>query len=591
MNGPNNPRQYDNADKDQIKDSIAVLPFLNSSSEKELDYICDGIAEEVIDRLTRAEELLVTARSSSFFFKKRDISFLEISKKLNVSYVLDGSIRRRGDEYKISYQLVDAVSGYNVLSNTLLLSFDKLYDSEVQISNDILAHFNIIESSKKNTDTVDYYIEPKAYSYYLKGKQLAYLWTEEASTEAIASYQKALEIIPNYALAYAGISICYTHSAVNGFGENDVSFEKALLYADKAINSDKEKHEGYLAKALVSFWADDWNLGQFEDNLHKALLISPSNAEIRMFNGMLFLFKGDFRRAMIEIKLAKDIDPLSIPVIIRLGLIQYLNKDYENAYNTFLPTLKIPSLSTYSCLRLAWCCINLGQYEKALAHLDEAIQPHTFLNMNLSAYLVVHHLLKNEKEFSYYKEKIESMSKEDPTYNYNNAVLYKVLKKPERSLYYLDKTLEIKVMRFAFIQYDEFWDEYANMPAFLDIVNKNYYRPDKKLITLESDTRETLKLAVQDFLYAEAQDNYTSICSYKEGKIGKKIIRASLSNVEQQLPQAEIIRCHRSYLINVNAGFHCFKSNNKCQLKHPELDIYIPVSRSKEKEVRLILCE
>ena len=178
------PAQNELTLKIKNENSIAVLPFHNTSSEKELDYICDGLAEEVIDSLTKSKNLFVTARSSSFLFRNKEVSILDISRKLNVSFVLDGSIRKRNDNYRISYQLVDCSTGYNIISDTLEASFDNLYDTEREISRSIIQYLdadNLTKIIKKD----DFYIDPTAYSYYLQGKHLNTNWEFENVKQAI----------------------------------------------------------------------------------------------------------------------------------------------------------------------------------------------------------------------------------------------------------------------------------------------------------------------------------------------------------------------------------------------------------------------
>jgi DNA-binding LytR/AlgR family response regulator len=194
--------------------------------------------------------------------------------------------------------------------------------------------------------------------------------------------------------------------------------------------------------------------------------------------------------------------------------------------------------------------------------------------------------MKNEEEFFLYKSKIESLDPSDVSYNYNMAVLNKVLNQPEKSIYYLEKTFEDKMMRLAFVHYDVFWEEYREIPQFKSLIARSYGFIDKKVVQLSTDTKETLKLHIPDFIYAEAQDNYTLLCIRKENGTQNTILRATLSNIENQLAETEVIRCHRSYLVNKNAGFQFCRENNKACLKHKDLNIRIPISRSKEKEVK-----
>ena len=582
-------RQFDNTDNSQSKNTIAVLPFRNASSEKELDYICEGIAEEVIDRLTRAEGLLVTARSSSFMFKNKEVSIAEISSKLNVNYILAGSIRKRNDHYRISYELVDCSSGYNAISDTITASFEELYNTEGKISSSII-HY--LKNDEPETEIVedDFYIDPTAYKYYLKGRYLTFQWKKSEALEAINQYEKALEIVPDYALAYSGLSVVYIHCAVSGFLEYQPAMNNAIKYAEKSIKSDETRHEGYIAKALASFWKGYWYVPDFEENVTKALSISPGNAEIRMFKGMLYLLqKGDLENATIELKLAHELDPYSNLIIIRLGLVQYLSRAYRDAYDTFTNMLEDVNYRAYTSLRLAWCCIMMKDYELALHHLKNEHKDYEYYNMIYGAYLHIYSEMKNQEAFFRYKNIIEELPETDSTYFYNHALLNKVMGKKEASINFLARAMENPMMLFMFVHLDEFWEEFYEHPDFIALINAKYKKGLKKQILIHSETKESIEIDPDEFLYAEAQDNYTSICTCKEGTISKKIIRASLSNIEQQLPQSDILRCHRSYVINTNAGFRLLRSNNRTQLKHAAIDILIPVSRSNEKEVKQIL--
>ena len=579
------PSKFELAEKQINKNSVAVLPFHNTSSERTLDYICQGLAEEIIDTLTKADDLFVTARTSSFIFKKRDHSINDISKKLNVNYVFDGSIRKRNHEYRISYQLVDTSSGFNAISNSMTSDFDGLYDCEKRISRDILKFF---KETVEEEIVDNYYLNPQAYDLYLKGKYLVVQWNIDAAQKAISLFKKALELVPEYALAYAGLSFCYTHMALNGYADYKSSLDKALHFAEQSIRADQNIPDGYISKAIALFWKEDWYVPDFEENITKALTISPCDVEVRMFNGMLFLFKGELKRSLSELLLAKQLDPYSTAVNMRLGLVQYLNKEYEDAHNTYLSILNEGSYRTYSIIQLAWCCIQLRQYDKALDYLSQARNDISYYGRVYACYITIYFYLKDEKNFFKYKDIIENLPEDDVTYHYNLAVLYKLLDKPDLSISYLEKTLHNKITKFLFLQFDAFWQEYHQLPTFINLINLHYNPMEKKMLKIDSDTKEYLEIKATDFLYAEAQDNYSTIIYIKNNKITERLLRVTLSHVEQQIKVPEIIRCHRSYLVNLLADFQFFKSDNKAWLKIPELDIEIPVSRSKEKLIKQV---
>ncbi len=582
------PSQDELIPKQKKKNSIAVLPFHNTSSEKELDYICDGIAEEVINSLSKAKDLFVTARSSSFIFKNKELSILDISRKLNVNYILDGSIRKRMNEYRISYQLVDSSNGYNIIADTIKSDSDTLYDSENQISKSILQYFKKEEPKPKQNDANDYYIDPVAYSHYLQGKYFSKKWDSD-TTSAINQFKKALEIVPDYALAYAGISMCYAYIALNRVGDFKENITNAIINAEKSIEADSTIPDGYIAKALASFWLGNWFIPDFEKNITIALAISPCNAEIRMYNGMVFLIKGELKRALSELKLAKELDPYSFSVNVRLGLIQYLNREYEAAHNTYLILLNEDVNRTYNVLRLACCCIMLRQYRQAMEYLNIGDDAYEYQNMKYGLYLEIYKGLKDEDNFFKTKSLIEQLPENDTSTFYNKAVLCKILGKKEQSIRYLEKMLQNPLFYLMFLQYDEFWEDYHKHPLFLELIASKYKGTGNQLIKIESDTKEFVELIISDFLYAEAQDNYTLIVFKENKKKVEKILRTTLANVERQLRYQNIIRCHRSYIINSASGYTFHKSDNKAFLKNFDMDISIPVSRSKEKDLKELL--
>ena len=581
------------------KKSIAVLPFLNSSSNEELKYICEGLAEEVIDKLTRTKGLFIIARSSSFIFKNREIPISDIGVKLNVNYILDGSIRQRKDQYRISFQLVDCASGYNVISDSIDAPMNQLYDCESSISEDILRYFEMdkisdekeIEKKHKPKKEENYYIDPEAYAYYLKGKYYSYQWQIEPVQKAIQYYEKALEIVEDYALAYAGLSMAYTHIAISRFADYKESMTKANAYADKAIAADSKLADAYMSKAITTFWLGNWYVSEFDMNITKALALSPCNAEIRMFNGMLFLMKGELRRSLSELMLAKQLDPYSQGTNIRLGLVQYLNKQYEEAFNTFVYLLNTHQNKTYNVLRIAWCCIQLKQYHKAIEYLEKSDKDYEYYNMINGTYLVIYHGLKDESKFFKYKEMIETEPDESSCALYNKAVLYKLLGKKSLSIAYLGYLLKNPMFLLTFMQYDEFYSDLHEEAEFKALMEEKYKGSGNQMIKIQSDTKEFIEFKFKDFIYAEAQDNYTSIVFRKDDQIIEKTIRGTLAHIENQLAYQEIYRCHRSYIINLAADFNMSKKDNKILISHTELSNPIPVSRSKEKEVKEFLMQ
>ena len=233
---------------------------------------------------------------------------------------------------------------------------------------------------------------------------------------------------------------------------------------------------------------------------------------------------------------------------------------------------------------IAWCCIMLKQYNKALEYLDKSDTNYEFYDMIYGTYLVIYRGLKDETKFFEYKEIIEKASSDKSCSLYNRAVLNKLLGKKEESIELLGKLLQHPMFLFTFMQYDEFWEEFHEEERFKELVTAKYKGTGNQTIKIESDTKEYVELNIKDFLYAEAQDNYTLVVYKDKNGVSNKILRSTLANIEKQLSFQEIKRCHRSYIFNAFSEFSFQKSDNKAVLKHPDLEVSILLHAQKKKK-------
>jgi non-specific serine/threonine protein kinase len=197
--------------------SIAVLPFTNLSADKEQEYFCDGMAEEIINALTHVEDLRVVARTSAFSFRGKEIDIRDIGKKLNVETLLEGSVRKAGNRLRITAQLVNVADGYHLWSEKYDRNIQDVFAIQDEISLAIVDNLKVrlfgkekaslvkekASLVKRRTDDVE------AYNLYLKGIYFSQMWTVEGFENAIECFEQALQEDPNYALAYAGVAEVY----------------------------------------------------------------------------------------------------------------------------------------------------------------------------------------------------------------------------------------------------------------------------------------------------------------------------------------------------------------------------------------------
>jgi TolB-like protein len=199
--------------------SIAVLPFANISADAENEYFCDGLAEELINALTKIESLRVVARTSAFSFKGKEADVREIGRKLNVDIVLEGSVRKAGNKLRITAQLVKVSDGYHLWSERYDREIEDIFAIQDDLSLAIVSALRVKLLKDEKTALLKRYKDNlQAYNLYLKGR---YFWNKLPSSEdlkkGIDYFQQAIEEDPNYALAYAGLADSY---AVLGSWEN-----------------------------------------------------------------------------------------------------------------------------------------------------------------------------------------------------------------------------------------------------------------------------------------------------------------------------------------------------------------------------------
>jgi serine/threonine protein kinase/tetratricopeptide (TPR) repeat protein len=295
--------------------SIAVLPFVNATSDPANEYLSDGLTESLISTLSQLPDLKVMARSTVFRFKGKEEDPQKIGQTLHVSAVLVGRIMQRGDHVAIEADLVNAADGSEMWGS----HYDrKLSDiTEVQsditrdISNSLRIHLTGTQQQRvAHTGTTN----PEAYRLYLEGRQAWYWRTPDGLKKSIDLFQQAIAADPNYALAYAGLAD--TYNVIGSYGAG-VSFRQAHLLADeatrKALELDDSLPEAHLARA--DMFAESWKWSEAEPEFRKALELNPNNANAHYFYAFTFLLaqkRAD--QALEEFRTALALDPLS-PII------------------------------------------------------------------------------------------------------------------------------------------------------------------------------------------------------------------------------------------------------------------------------------
>jgi adenylate cyclase len=296
----------------ELEESIAVLPFQDMSPQKDQEYFCDGMTEEIINSLTHIKDLRVIARTSSFAFKNKDVDIREIGEKLNVGTLLEGSVRKSGDRLRITAQLINAEDGSHIWSDSYDKTMKDIFDIQDEITLAIVDNLKIKLIGSEEVSIVKHYTDnPELYNLYLLGLHHANKWTPEDFDKSEEYFEQAIKKDPNYALAYVGIA------EVNAFNTFFMSIEpkeavqKAKEHLKTALRLEKDLAEAHaILGQLYAFY--DWDWDRADEEFKKALNLNPNSVlSLTHYSGFLAI-SGQQERAVQIAKQAIELDPLSI---------------------------------------------------------------------------------------------------------------------------------------------------------------------------------------------------------------------------------------------------------------------------------------
>jgi len=322
--------------------SIAVLPFVNISSDKEQEYFSDGLSEELLNLLAKIPQLRVIARTSSFSYKGKDATVSQVAKDLKVAHVLEGSVRKSGSTFRITAQLIRASDSSHLWSESFDREITDVFVVQDEIAKAVVDALKLkLLPEQKYSISNSTSIAPEAYNQYLLGRSFNRLGTFEGWKLAHTALSLSIELEPNYAQAHAllaqtisKLSDYYTTSS-----EIEVSRAQAMKFAEKAIALNPNLADGYRARALlktVLYHYDD-----VKTDLLRALEINPGDSRNNTSYGELLMTLGHFNEALVYLKKAVLLNPLSADAISNIGSIYNRQGKYLKAKATAKQALQL----------------------------------------------------------------------------------------------------------------------------------------------------------------------------------------------------------------------------------------------------------
>ncbi len=294
--------------------SIAVLAFANMSADEDNQYFSDGISEEIINSLTRVEGLRVTARTSSFSFKGKEVDIRQVGSLLNVGYVLEGSVRRAHGRIRITAQLIDTDTGYHVFSDVYDRVIEDIFDTQDEIARKITEKLRAslpvaAEKSLDRSRTKD----PEAYNLYLRGLFFMNQWDAHGVKRALDYFEQAVARDPGFTAAYGGLAYGQTFLYSLGHVRSEAGVERAREAAARAEELDPGGHDGPSALAYIHMIID-WDIEAAGVAMREALVRNPGSAKLHYDYSYVLRAIGDSDGAIATLETAAQLDPLSSPI-------------------------------------------------------------------------------------------------------------------------------------------------------------------------------------------------------------------------------------------------------------------------------------
>jgi len=358
----------------QWKNSIAVLPFVDMSPQKDQEYFCDGMTEELINRLSNIKELKVPARTSVFTFKGKAEDIREVGRKLNVEKVLEGSIRKEDGQLRITVQLVNVSDSYHIWSETYDKELTKVFAIQDEIALTIADKLKLTLLSDEKARVVKRPTENlEAYNLYLLGRYFYYKTTEEDLHKAIRYFEQAIAKDPGYALAYSGQATCYSVLCVISGLAPEESYPKAKEAVVKALELDEELGEAHASLGYLKFFLD-WDFAGAEREFKRAIKLSPGSVDVYILYSIYLAFMGRFDEAIAGFKRAVELDPASPVTYTYLGGFGYhLAGRFDEAIDQIKKGLDMDPNILLGQLLLASTYALKGMYGEAIAQADKMI--------------------------------------------------------------------------------------------------------------------------------------------------------------------------------------------------------------------------
>ena len=410
--------------------SIAVLPFADLSSNKDQEYFSDGLTEELLNQLAKNPNLQVISRTSSFSFKNQTVDVKSIAKRLNVTHVLEGSVRKSENQLRISAQLIEAKTDTQLWSQTYDREISNIFAIQDDIASSVAGALQVKLSG--GSIPKEPHTSVEAYNAYLEGSYFHSRYTKEDLEKAVQYFEKALALDPNYARAWIGLAWVHSAQGDAGYVPLDDAYELAKSEVNKGLKLNPNLAEGYAALGWIK-GGYDWDWVGADAACRKARELEPGRASVNGNAATLSAALGRIEEALELDRLAINLDPLSTTIRYNHGNHASRAGKWEEARKAFQKVLELNAQYPGARMALARVLLEEKKFDEALTVIEQ--EPHEFWRIYGQA--LVYHALGRQKEADAFLAQIVKDRQHDAAYQIAEIYAYRGDK--DQAFHWLDR--------------------------------------------------------------------------------------------------------------------------------------------------------
>jgi TolB-like protein/Flp pilus assembly protein TadD len=450
--------------------SIAVLPFDNQNSDPDTDYLCDGIPESVINSLSQLPKLKVMSRNSVFHYKGKEIDPQTVAKELKVGTILTGRVAQRGDGLMVNVELIDGQDNSQMWGQQYNRKLADVFALQEEIAKEISEKLRLKltgaeekQLAKRPTENI------KAFQYYMRARSAIHRGARDDMLAAVRFCQDAIAEDPNYALAYTGLADAYAYLGARAYIAPIEGKRKAEEAARKALSLDNSLAEAHAALGQVYIYFTPSNFVLGDQELRRAIELSPSFALAHFFLGLSLVRQGRFDEGLAEFLQARELDRLASDISRGVAVPYYLKRDYAKAFDLLQQAKDLGPPFSHTWEIGAY--IKNGKFDEARAGLEQAKRDRKDDPIVIySTGILLAAQNKRADALDIIKE-LEAMSGPDLAEAQYIARIYAALNEKEMALTWLERGLATGAIGF-FYKDDPMWDPIRDDPRFAVLLGK-----------------------------------------------------------------------------------------------------------------------